>query len=139
MRFKTSGRQWGQQGSEHTQSFVSYQRLEACFKTVRNFPYLSFPFRFVSLLFVILACVSFPSLGQEGFDRTFSGVGPETFAAIKTPTQGEYAVRWSARLGFGDDLTEEDAIARLTKVGIEPQGGWQVNDKVTTSFLTELT
>ncbi|MHC4074943.1 MAG: SLBB domain-containing protein [Planctomycetota bacterium] len=56
----------------------------------------------------------------------------------ETPTQGEYAVKWAEKLGLGENLTEQQAIAGLTEAGIEPITGWQALEDITTEFLLEI-
>jgi protein involved in polysaccharide export with SLBB domain len=56
----------------------------------------------------------------------------------ETPTQGEYAVKWAEKLGLGENLTKQQAIADLTEVGIEPLAGWQALEDITTEFLLEI-
>lgn len=142
MRFRMAGKEWGLRSSEGTQSFESYQKTWPGFKAVRHFVAGSCSVRSVLTALAILVLASCPSLAQQRFGRTFSEVGSEIDSekglATEAATQGEHAVRWAEKLGLGDDLTEQEAIVALTQVEIEPQGGWQPNNKVTTDFLTEL-
>ena len=148
MKFGISGKKWGLQSSEGTQSFISYQKTRPGSKAVRHFVAGSCSVRAILTALAILVLVSCPSLAQQRFGRTFSEVGSEidsekgfTFekgSTTEAATQGEHAVRWAEKLGLGDDLNEQEAIAALTEVGIEPQGGWLPSNKVTTNFLTEL-
>ncbi len=148
MRFRISRREWGLKGSEGSQSFMLCQKARYSFKTSRHFVIDGFSARFVSVILAILTSVSCPLLAQQRFGRTFLDVGSKidsekgfTFekgSTTEVSTQGEHAVRWAEKLGLGDDLNKQEAIAALTEVGIEPQGGWQPSNKVTTAFLTEL-
>jgi protein involved in polysaccharide export with SLBB domain len=142
MKFGISGEKWGLQSSEGTQSFVSYQRTGLGFNTMRHFVAGSCSVRAILTALAILVLMSCPSLAQQRFGRTFSEVGSEIDSekgfTTEAPTQGKYAVGLAGKLGLGENLFEQEAIATLTEVGIEPQGGWQPSNKVTTNFLTEL-
>jgi hypothetical protein len=62
---------------------------------------------------------------------------------IKTPsafsvTQGEYAVQLAEKLGLGEGLTVDEAIAALTDAGIVPADGWEATATVTPDFVNEV-
>lgn len=53
-------------------------------------------------------------------------------------TQGELAVRLAGRLGLGDRLTEDRAIAALTAAGIVPDTGWRRSGPANDVFLVQI-
>ena len=63
-----------------------------------------------------------------------SRISAETAAG----TQGEYAVALADRLDLGKNLTQEQAAATLSGIGIEPHGGWQLGVQVDETFLNGL-
>jgi len=148
MRYRISARKLELQDSKGPQSIVSYQKTWLGFKALLHLVAGSCSVRAILTALAILVLMSCPSLAQQRFGRTFLGVDSKidsekgfTFekdSTTEVSTQGEHAVRWAEKLGLGDDLNEQEAIAALTEVGIEPQSGWQPSNKVTTAFLTEL-
>lgn len=134
MRFRISGRRWGLQSSESTQSLALYQKAASGFKTERYFPFGSFSVRTVLTVLTILALPSCPLLAQQGFRSTPSQIG----FATEAPTEGEYAVTLAERLDLGEDLTQEEAISALTALRIEPLAGWQPNAQADDAFVNEV-
>ncbi len=134
MRGRMSAKKWGLQSSECTQSFIPYQKTWPGFNAARHIVAGSCSVRSVLMALAILVLASYPSLAQQRFGSTPS----ETGFAIEASSQGEYAVGWAEKLGLGENLFEQEAVAALAEVGIEPQGGWQPSSKITTDFLTEL-
>ena len=125
--------------SKSIQSFLSHQKARSCFGSSQHFLTGICSLRALLTVLTILVLASYPLPAEEGF---LLDIAEPEFArtgfAIEAPTQGEYAVGWAEKLGLGENLIEQEAIAALTEVGIKPQGGWQPSNKVTTAFLTEL-
>jgi hypothetical protein len=64
------------------------------------------------------------------------------FIFFSTPavavTQGEFVVALAAKLALGEGLTAEEASAACTRVGIVPEGGWQLDLDVTCELVAEV-
>jgi len=52
--------------------------------------------------------------------------------------QGEFAIDLCAELGFGAIVDEAEAQGMLEGIGVQPQGGWAVEDPITLEVIAEL-
>ena len=73
----------------------------------------------LGLVIAIIPCIFFPTPA----------------AAV---TQGEFVVVLAERLGLGEGLTAEEAVAACTRVGIVPEDGWQLDLDATCEFVEEI-
>ena len=53
-------------------------------------------------------------------------------------TQGQYAIQLAGKLGLGEGLSVDKAIAALTNAQIVPQEGWRPEEEVTAEFAQEV-
>jgi len=54
------------------------------------------------------------------------------------PTQGDYAVKWSKKLGLEVNPKPQEAVESLVKIGIEPEGGWNPNAPADVEFFNNV-
>jgi hypothetical protein len=74
----------------------------------------------LALVIVIISCIFLPT------------------QAAAAATQGEFVVVLAERLGLGAGLSEEEAVAACTSVGIVPKDGWQLDLDATCEFIEEI-
>jgi len=88
----------------------------------------------------MLVCVAVLVLASSPLpaDQNLASMFSQISAANQTRTQSEFAARLAQRLGLGENLTGQEAVSRLTNLGIEPESGWQPEGQVTEQFLTEV-
>lgn len=82
-----------------------------------------------------------PTLGFQVLEPPYAGqmIGfvPEFIKEGKI-TQGRFAGALAMKLRLAQEPSDKDAIALLSKVGIEPNGGWQPKAMATDLFMVRL-